>query len=289
VPVESGSVYFKAPAPAYLFEAQLTTALARWRPDCTVPVVAVELEQGWILSTDAGVTLRSRGQTPEQLDHWMKVLPLYSQFQIDLTARVPELLAFGMNDRRLEHLPDLYAQLMQDTDTLMIGLESGLSQSEYQRLIEWQPRFAESCQELADYGLPDTLVHEEVHENNVLVQDGRYTFTDWSDSSVAHPFFSIIVTVRSIAHWLKLDENGPELMRVRDAYLEPWTKYDTRARLSKALDLAYRLGMVNRALSWHHGTASLSEKHKAAYADNVPGWMQDYLNAETEQSNPETQ
>ena len=42
------------------FEAPLTQALSRWRPDVTVPVIASRAQHGWFLSEDAGVTLRER-------------------------------------------------------------------------------------------------------------------------------------------------------------------------------------------------------------------------------------
>jgi hypothetical protein len=279
VATDKGAVYFKAPAQTMAFEAPLTEALARWRPDCMAPILAVDKERGWILSTDAGVTLRSMGQTPEQIPHWLKLLPLYSELQIELAGRVPELLAFGTPDRRLARLPELYAQLMEAGESLRVGLEPGLTAQEHRRLRDGQGRFAEQCTQLAAYGLPETMAHEEVHENNVLVGDGRYVFTDWSDCSVSHPFFTMLVTLRSIAHWVKLAEDGPELRRVRDAYLEPWTRFATRAQLQEALDLAYRLGMVNRALSWHESMGPLAPEDKEEYADSVPGWLQDYLQA----------
>lgn len=273
-------VYFKAPAPMFAYEAGLTQALAEWRPDCTVPLLAADVERGWILSADAGITLRQDGQSVTQIEHWLKLLPLYSELQIELADRVPALLALGLPDRRLEQLPRLYAQLLEDTESLCIGLEDGLKPDEYERLQAAQPRFAAQCEALAAYNLPQTIVHEEVHENNVLLGSGRYIFTDWSDCSVGHPFFTLLVTLRGAAHWLKLDEAGPELRRARDAYLEPWTRFETRDRLLEALSLAYRLAMVNRALSWHHGLSGLSAKDREPYADSVPGWLQDYLQAE---------
>ncbi len=284
VPTDNGVAFFKAPAPMYKYEAALTQALAGWRPHCTVPILAVDLDRGWLLSVDAGVTLRSLTRSADQIDHWLKALPLYVELQFDMIGRVPELLAFGVPDRRLAKLPYLYTQLLEDTENLRVGLEPGLTQAEYQRLRDLRLRFVEMCAHLASYGLPETIAHEEIHENNVIVGDGRYIFTDWSDSSVAHPFFSMLVTLRSVSHWLKLDEDGPEVKRIRDAYLEPWTKFETRDKLLVALELAYRLGMVNRALSWNHGTGTLAKKQKEAYADSVPGWLQDFLQAEASAS-----
>jgi hypothetical protein len=169
---------------------------------------------------------------------------------------------------------------------LRVGLEPGLTPAEHQRLRDGHGRFAAQCEALAAYGLPETIAHEEVHENNVLLGDGRYIFTDWSDSSVGHPFFTMLVTLRAAAHWLQLDEAGPELRQLRDAYLEPWTSFAPRETLAEALGLAYRLAMVNRALSWHRGMGGLPEAAAEPYADSVPGWLQDFLQAEGEAAAP---
>ena len=279
IQTDKGIAYFKAPAPPF-YEAPLTKALARWRSDCTVPLIAVDLERGWLLSADAGATLRSVSQSPEQVNHWLKALPLYAELQMEMAERVPDFLAFGVPDRRLENLPNLFAHLLEETSALRIGLDLGLTLEEYQHLLDLRPQFADWCAELGSFGLPETLAHEEIHENNVLVNADGYVFTDWSDSSVAHPFFTMTVNLRATAYWLKLDEFGPEMMHMRDVYLEPWTKFAPRKKLLSAFQLAYRLGMANRALSWHEALKSLTEEQKEPYNDSVPGWLQDFLNAD---------
>lgn len=54
VMTDHGTAYFKAPAPAFRYEAAVTQVLERLRPDCTTPLLAVDLARGWILSADAG-------------------------------------------------------------------------------------------------------------------------------------------------------------------------------------------------------------------------------------------
>jgi hypothetical protein len=257
----------------------VTQALARLRPDCTVTLLAVDRSRGWMLSADAGATLRSTSASVEQIEHWLQLLPLYVELQLEMTDHVPELLALGMPDRRLARLPRLYDELIDAAEDLRVGLEPGLTHDEYRQLRELRPRVAAWCEQLASYALPETLAHEEVHDANVLFDGGRYIFTDWSDSSIAHPFFSTLVMLRASAHRLELPEDGPEIRRVRDAYLEPWTKFATRDKLLEAFGLAYRLAMVNRALSWQYGTGNLAAQHKQAYAAYVPGWLQDFLAA----------
>lgn len=281
IATDKGLAYFKAPAPMYKYEAPLTNALWHWKRECTVPVLAVNLDEGWLLTADAGQTLRSLTQSIDQIEHWVKLLPRLVELQLQMTEHVPELLDIKAPDRRLATLPQLYNQLLEPNENLRIGLDPGLTPDEHRRLLDLRSRFAIMCEQLAAYNLPETLTHEEVHENNVLTRDGQYFFTDWSDASVSHPFFSMLVTLRSVAHWLKLDENGPDVQRVRDAYLEPWTSFETRDNLSAALNLAYRLAMVNRALSWHEGTGALPAAYKLEYADSVSGCLQDLLVAET--------
>lgn len=278
VQTSQGMVYFKAPAPLYAFEAPLTQALTHWRPEQTAPLVAVNLEEGWILSEDAGVMIRASGDPTTQLEHFVTLLPPYAQFQIDLAPRVPELLAMGVPDRRLVVLPQLYAKLLEDGENLRVGLPLGLTAEEYQQAQELQPMLSEWCQQLASVGLPETLAHEELTLPNVLVGPRGYTYIDWSDCSVAHPFFTMIVTLRSTAYWLKLDKDGSEVQRLRDAYLEPWTTFAPRAQLNEALDLALRLGSLNRALSWQNTIKTLIAEQKQDYLDYVPDWLKDFLN-----------
>jgi hypothetical protein len=281
VPTINGMAYFKAPSPDAHYEAALTQALAQWRPDCTVPILAVDLDRGWLLSADAGPTLHDVSPSTDQLAHWMKLLPLCVELQVVMAERVPDVLALGLFDRRLERLPHLYAELMEAHENLRVGLEPGLTPAEYRRLCELRAWVATACEQLASLGLPETLVHEEVHSTNVLVNGDRYIFTDWSEGVITHPLFMMLVTLRATADRLEVAEDGPEMLRLRDAYLEPWTTFETREKLLAAFAVAYRLAMVNRALSWHHGTGTLAKRHKEAYADSVPSWLRDFLNAET--------
>lgn len=280
VPTSRGTIYYKAPAPALKFEAALTQALAHWRPDCMLPLLAANFEQGWMLTPDSGVALVNLIQSPADISHWLKVIPLFAGVQIELAAHLAEILATGAPDRRLACLPDQYAQLLEDTGNLRVGLPQGLSPEEHRRLLDLRPCVAELCEQLAGYGLPETIVHEEIHRSNVIFGPAGYIFTDWSDCSVGHPFITLLVTLRSVAHWQELDEDGPELTHLRDIYLQAWTAFAPRQDLLAAFQIAYRLGMIVRALAYHQVLGPLPEQYKVEN-DAIPGWLQDFLEAET--------
>jgi len=112
---------------------------------------------------------------------------------------------------------------------------------------------------------------------NIFVRDGRYSFFDWGESCVAHPFFTMMVTLRSIAYQLQLEANDPRLVRLRDIYLEPWLGYGPRQHLLAAYSLAQRLGTVCRALTWYRVVSNLPDPLKAEHAEAVPGWLQEFL------------
>lgn len=276
---DQGLVYFKAPAPAYHHEPGLTEALARWRPDVTVPLLGVELERNWLLSAAAGETLRNMQLGAKLLAYWSEILPLYAELQIEMAEHLPEILGLGTPDRRLAQLPQMYEALLQEARELPVAPEDGLSAEEHARLAALRGRVAELCEQLAGYGLPPTLVHEEVTETNVISDGKQHRFTDWSDCCVGHPFFSMLVTERTLVHWSKWDEAGPELQRVRDAYLEPWAAFGSRAELLEAYGIAYRLSMVNRALSWRMALAGQSAAYRAQFGSSMTSYLQDFLEA----------
>src|SRR5215213_6264095 len=104
VPTSRGDVWFKANAPQLAFEAGLVDLLADRRPDCVPPLLAVDLDSGWMLLADAGTRLRELVEAERDLSGWLEILPLYAGLQLDLIGDVDELLARGVPDLRLARL-----------------------------------------------------------------------------------------------------------------------------------------------------------------------------------------
>ena len=280
VPTTKGALYFKATAPMLSHEPVLTMALARWRPDCIPRVLATDLERGWMLMSDEGETLRGLVRSIQDISHWRRILPLYAEVQIEMAGRLHQLLALGALDRRLALLPTLYEQLLDDAEAMRIDRPDGLTSEEYHRLRALTPWFIEMCAQLRGYDVPETLHHDDFHDANIFVRDGRYVFADWGESCAAHPFFTMVVTLRSIASRLSLKEGAPELVRLRDVYLGSWMGHESRENLSTVFALAQHAGRVNRALTWYHVVTSLEEPFREEHAGAVTGWLQVFLEGE---------
>ena len=276
----AGDIYFKAAGPANAHEPALSDLLWRWRPDCMPEVLAVDTQRGWMLTPDLGATLRSLILSTRDLKHWQRVLVLLAEVQIDLSSRALELLKLGALDRRLAELPNQYEQLLTDTDALRLGRPDGLSNEAHRRLLQLSPGFRVMCEQLAAYQIPETLFHEDFHGANIFVRKNVYTFADWGESGVGHLFCTLLVTSRVIAWRLELADDAPELMHLRDIYLEAWSSFEPRENLIAAFKLAYRVGMVCRALTWRRVLAGVPEPIQADDAEAVPGWLQEFLGSE---------
>ena len=101
------------------------------------------------------------------------------------------------------------------------------------------------CDELATAGIPESIQHDDLHMANVYAKDGHLRVLDWGDSSVAHPFFSPIVTFRFLREENGLAPGDPWFDRLRDAYLEPWG-----SGLEEVFTLAMRVGVFAHAIAW---------------------------------------
>jgi hypothetical protein len=251
VPSPDGVLWFKANAPIQRFEAALTVDLAEAAPDVIVELLAIDAERGWMLMRDAGSRLRELVAGAEQLRRWLTILPRYAELQLALASRVERFLALGVPDERLGGLAHHLRGVLVDDDLLFVGRPGGITPDELARLRDAVRLVSSMCSELAAVGIPETLQHDDFHDGQVFVRDGRYLFLDWGDSCVSHPFHTMVVTLRVLAWQQDLEPGGPELLRLRDAYLEPFGDLASGGDLRTAFELAHRTGTIGRALAWH--------------------------------------
>jgi hypothetical protein len=234
VPLADGVAWFKSCRPVQEFEPRLSAALyARW-PDRVAKVLSHDQQRGWLLLADAGTPIGVVGSPPRA---WLAALPLYAELQRGEAAHARDHLAHGVPDLRLATLPARYEELLQR------GLP--LVRDDLGRLRGFAPRFAALCAELAAYQLPETVQHDDLHTANVYADGERLRLLDWGDTSIAHPFASLVVIFRFLETRNQLAPGDPWFARLRDAYLEPWG-----GGLADAFALAIRVGTLAHTFAW---------------------------------------
>jgi hypothetical protein len=267
VPTSEGPLWFKANMDVLAHEARLVSVLSRRWPDLVTELVAADPASGWMLMRDGGVRMRDLGDG--DLSRWDSILPLYAQLQIEAAEIRDELLALAVPDRRLAVLPALYEELLDDPVARGDGLPEALTADELRRLRERLPAVRALSDRLAALGVPETIQHDDLHDGNVFVRDGRYVFFDWGDACVTHPFLTMTVTLHGVLAWL-LDPDGEgagaDVSRYRDVYLEPFTTFAPRQELVAASPAAVDLGVICRALSWHLVVNALEPAERGEWA-----------------------
>jgi hypothetical protein len=225
VPTAAGDVWFKENAPASAYEPALTELLARIRPECLPETIAREGPR--ILTKDAGPRLRNVLDAGETRPSWHDILPLYAELQVEFMGVVEEALALGTPDDRPELLPGRYAAL-------------GGTRVEEVR----------AAAERLEASLPLTVAHMEAHDGNIFVRDGRPVLIDWAEAVVTHPFVGPLLALRSATERAGYAPGSPEVERLRDLYLEPFTSFAPMPQLRELFADGYLLFPVSRADVW---------------------------------------
>ena len=95
---------------------------------------------------------------------------------------------------------------------------------------------------------------------NVYAQGEQLRVLDWGDSSISHPFASLVVTFRFLEEVTKLPPGDPWFARLRDAYLEPWGR-----GLEGVFALAMRVGGFAHAIAWLRQRDHLPAEERAEF------------------------
>ena len=277
-PTDAGPLWFKANAVGMAHEAGLYALLLQRCPGHVLEPVALDIERGWLLLPDGGLTLRDVEGVRTDLAMWERMLVEYADMQRTLEAHIDELFAVGMVDASPEALPATRDALLADPVVARLGEPNGLTNAELDDMVAYAPTYAELCRELAAFGIPPTLQHDDLHDHNAFVPatpGGPLRVFDWGDAVVGHPFGTLLVSLRVVTDLAGLDFGAPELLRLRDAYLEPWTTDFDRADLVEAARLAVRVGGITRADCYRRAMLEADRSLPDPFGEGVPTWLKE--------------
>jgi len=235
LPTAAGPVWFKANSPALRHEVVVVERVSARVPERVPALLASDARRGWMLMTDAGERLREVVVSERSLVRWHDVLSGAADLHRAVEPDVDDLLAAGVPDHRLAGLADCYAELV---DRIDVEPRFRVAVSRVRDLVD----------ELASYGVTETLQHDDLHDGQVFVKDGRNLVMDWGDAVVSHPFFTLSVTLEGGVAWGLDDVEGSEDI---EPYVETYlARYaPDRPELREAVPAALRLGWVCRALN----------------------------------------
>lgn len=250
VPTTAGHLYLKACFAMPPNEVDVILALAeRWSKN--VPsILAMDIERRWMLMRDFGdMHLDNMSD-----DHWHAAVRLFSEIQIDSAEEIDQWITLGCPDRRPGQIIAWMHQLFTDTFALTTGSHE-LSETELANLHAFLPQLQQMCKELENSDVPMTIHHEDFRSGNTVVFNQNYLYYDWGSMVVSHPFFSIDYFLNRIrrprgmnrSDWIFWIED-PRRRAIRDAYLQPWTRYESMERLLEVFTLTRQLYSLYEAI-----------------------------------------
>jgi hypothetical protein len=270
IPVDGGDVWLKSVGTGSAHEPVLAEALGRWVPDRVLVPLAVEPARRLLLLPDGGVTLRGTGGG-RLVEAWEAMLAGYARMQIALAGHADDLVAIGVPDYRPLRLPGLVRALLEDDDA-MLELPGGIDPAVRERLLDAMGDYAELCAALTAGPVPMSLQHDDLHDGNVFVVGNGHRFFDWGDASVGHPFQSLMVPLRMATAALDLPRGHPVMLRLRDAYLQPWRPFAETRVLHELVDSALQVTPLERSLTWRRILLGIHPDERADWQASVPGW-----------------
>jgi len=246
--------------------------------------IAVDLDRGWLITADAGPTLRARpaadGRPGDQdMTTWAGLLPVYAAFQRGLTGMVDDLLAAGVPDERPSRYAAMLAELVADERiwTRVDIADRRRTDAARRRLSDLEPLVAALASTLSASAVPAAIDHGDLHGNNVVpAADGAFRLFDWGDAVVAHPFATLTTTLGSIGHHAGVDPYGPAVADVRDAYLSAWADIAPAPDMERVATLAMDLGHIGKAAAWERALMGLEPDEMAGFHGACAAWLADF-------------
>lgn len=257
-PTSRGIVYFKAAPdfPLFVNEPLLLSELTKlFRGNIPAPL-SIDPARRWMLLDDFGQPLGDNGSVALR----SAMLAQFTRMQQEAANYIDHLIDIGCIDRRLQRLPHQLDEFLEQ-----VQQDNSLPEVEIEELRQAVPHLKALCQDLAEFEIPETLNHGDLHLNNVAHGNGQLVFFDWTDACIAHPFLDML----SIFN----EEDAALQARLRDEYLALWADYASPQQLSEAWAIAARLTALHQAISYQSILLQLEETQKLAFGDVVSHYV----------------
>lgn len=269
-----GLVYLKLMATPFVIEPKILQFLYKNVSTAVTEVIALNEQLSCFLMKDAGQVLRDIQKKKFQIQLFCNALKLQTQIQIASVPFVKSFILMGVNDWRLKKLPDLYGDFVTREHLLEAA---GLSKYEIEMLQKLHPQVQNLCEQLSAYNIPETIEHNDFHDNNILIQDNCITINDWGDACVSHPFFSLATALNSAKRNHDLQRTDSRYLQAQNAYLEIWLDYGTIDELREAFLIAEKLSYFQFSLSFSRIESCVSVEEFSLYSGYIAEALRDFL------------
>ncbi|MBK8023252.1 MAG: hypothetical protein IPK19_17945 [Chloroflexi bacterium] len=216
---DDGVRYLKiVPPMLFAHEPTFSERLARAFPGRVPEVVARQVGRWFVAEDYSGESLFA--EPLREVGLWERALRAYARWQQTSRDLAIEAAQAGeLPTRDMGWMLAHFRALLADDAALGRGYRP-IAAEERARIDQHLPRIETALRELNEDGLL-ALTHGDFWAGQIiLTDDNRLLFTDWSDSTLSHPFFDAAFFLSEIAGDLPDAPNAGD--RLARAYLEEW-------------------------------------------------------------------
>jgi hypothetical protein len=263
----SGATFWmKATGEPNLHEFCVTRKLAQVCPEFLPRRIAEREDWNAWLMEDAGTPLESWRLPAVELA--LRSMSRLQQMTIDLTD---EFIVQGAFDQRVHVLREHLTEVVEYIGEAMKRQTSTKApQIEPDRLSQLGGILRDACFRLEDLEIPNTVIHNDINPGNVLFNGARCVFTDWCETGIGNPFFTLHHLCR-----LRCDGRDRSISNSREIYKQCWARHLTE----KQIDLAVPLIPLLSILSYFYGRGTWlhspqrTDPHVESYARSLARHM----------------
>ena len=128
------------------------------------------------------------------------------------------------------------------------------------------PRLVDACLELDRLGMPDALIHGDLHPGNVVLGPDGPVLIDWSDGAVGHPFIDLPTFLLRVKGRTRRE-------RLVEAYLEGWAGVAPRETLQRAAELAMPVGAAYQVATYQALLPAMDDPDRALFDGVDVRWV----------------
>ena len=251
LPLEDGSAWLKCVPSFFAHEGAVLHRLAGG----PVPPLLAH-EPGRVLMAEvAGEDHYDAG-----LPVLLAIVDLLVGLQVREVGREDELLALGLPDWR----PPALTAAVED----VVRRQAPALDPEDRRVLrELLDGLDRRWAEIASCGVPDTLVHGDVHPGNARGDGGRLVLMDWGDCGVGHPVLD------QPAMLSRLEASTAEL--VRDAWDRAWRDAVPGADPRRAAALLAPLAAARQAVVYQRFLDHIEPSEHPYHRDDPALWLRE--------------
>ncbi len=254
-PTDTAPVWFKAVPPFLADEGGVIARVARVDPGLAPTVLAhdparravlmdhVAGRDQWGLADDAVIRA--------MVDRWVDV-------QTELVDDVEHCLAVGAADGRSLALVESVRELL-----WLPEIVEGLTTRDYDAFEDLADNLARRLEKVEECGLPDTLVHGDLHPGNWRGEGGDLRLLDWGDVHVGNP----VLDVRAFVERLE----GRDLQeRTRNHWVEAWRRAVPGSDPARALALLEPVAELVAAATYQRFLAHIEQTERVYHQHDPP-------------------